>query len=319
MARLASKSNYQNILDGDHTALGLSYNTDLHSGIELRRTSHKAAEQKRRDSLKHCFEDLRQMIPNIVDKAPSKVYLLKKSFDYICHLKAELAQKHLELAQCRVQETHHTLQLDQWFLDLEQALGSDLEFETARISREIAEMSAAAVEMVRVGNQPSPKEKDKEKTKGGGNKPSPLGGRGGSGKAKGSAGGSSNSTHDSGGQGVEDTIAEEESLDEDEDEDEDDNEKVKRPLSGRKSNDSGVSESSGAHSVQSGSDRDSSRIPATLSAAGKKKKPLLSHNRTRSRSMKSVGSQGEGEDMVLDGEVDEEMEEAEDDDGEYDD
>ncbi|KDE07511.1 hypothetical protein MVLG_02185 [Microbotryum lychnidis-dioicae p1A1 Lamole] len=38
-------------------------------GGELRRTSHKAAEQKRRDSLKQCFESLRRILPPIAMNA----------------------------------------------------------------------------------------------------------------------------------------------------------------------------------------------------------------------------------------------------------
>lgn len=34
-------------------------------GMDQRRTSHKAAEQKRRDSLKNCFDDLRSLLPAI--------------------------------------------------------------------------------------------------------------------------------------------------------------------------------------------------------------------------------------------------------------
>ncbi|KAG0333706.1 hypothetical protein BG004_000727 [Podila humilis] len=198
MARLASKSNYQNILDGDHTALGLSYNTDLHSGIELRRTSHKAAEQKRRDSLKHCFDDLRQMIPNIMEKSPSKVFLLKKSFDYICNLKSEVAQRDLEMARMKAQnefmknaiETWITTQLSQgttttststdqgekdnvlrvmkqeflkqeWIMseeDLEKLTAKEIQ--AARAAVEMAELSAAAVEAARIGNQPGGQSKN---------------------------------------------------------------------------------------------------------------------------------------------------------------
>ncbi|KAF9956385.1 hypothetical protein BGZ70_009917 [Mortierella alpina] len=127
MARLASKSNYQNILDGDHTALGLSYNTDLHSGIELRRTSHKAAEQKRRDSLKNCFDDLRHMIPNIQEKSPSKVFLLKKSFDYICNLKSDVAKRDLELARLKAEHNFMTSAMQAWFTSLPE----DSPFKTA--------------------------------------------------------------------------------------------------------------------------------------------------------------------------------------------
>ncbi|KAF9900463.1 hypothetical protein EC991_007310 [Linnemannia zychae] len=176
MARLASKSNYQNILDGDHTALGLSYNTDLHSGIELRRTSHKAAEQKRRDSLKHCFDDLRHMIPNIVDKSPSKVFLLKKSFDYICSLKAELAQRDLTMARMQAQQEFFQRSLKEW-VSRQHASGGGMEgldaemggwrmseemldqatrreLEVAQMAADMAEQSAAAVEAARIGNQP---------------------------------------------------------------------------------------------------------------------------------------------------------------------
>ncbi|WFD06228.1 DNA topoisomerase [Malassezia vespertilionis] len=35
-------------------------------GLDQRRSSHKAAEQKRRDSLKHCFDELRCLLPMIV-------------------------------------------------------------------------------------------------------------------------------------------------------------------------------------------------------------------------------------------------------------
>lgn len=43
------------------------------SGVDQRRTSHKAAEQKRRDSLKHCFDELRSLLPGIAldDNIPS--------------------------------------------------------------------------------------------------------------------------------------------------------------------------------------------------------------------------------------------------------
>ncbi|KAL1915461.1 uncharacterized protein VTP21DRAFT_6585 [Calcarisporiella thermophila] len=85
-ARLATKSNYQTIRDGDSKLIGLSYSPELHSGIEMRRSSHKAAEQKRRDLLKHCFDDLRSVLPDIEEKNPSKVMLLRKSYEYISGL-----------------------------------------------------------------------------------------------------------------------------------------------------------------------------------------------------------------------------------------
>ncbi|CAD6973506.1 unnamed protein product [Tilletia controversa] len=51
-------------------------------GLESRRTSHKAAEQKRRDSLKYCFDELRGYLPNITldEEAPSGSTLCPDGF-----------------------------------------------------------------------------------------------------------------------------------------------------------------------------------------------------------------------------------------------
>ncbi|KAG0018257.1 hypothetical protein BGZ81_010323 [Podila clonocystis] len=216
MARLASKSNYQNILDGDHTALGLSYNTDLHSGIELRRTSHKAAEQKRRDSLKHCFDDLRQMIPNIMEKSPSKVFLLKKSFDYICNLKSDVAQRDLEMARMRAQNEFMKKAMQTWMVAHLSETGGALkeefmkqdwtmpeqelekltvkETQAAKAAVEMAELSAAAVEAARAGNQPGGQNKDGKNSQGDGDDSDddapPATAPKGSKKSSGSSGGS---------------------------------------------------------------------------------------------------------------------------------
>ncbi|KAF9317883.1 hypothetical protein BG003_000195 [Podila horticola] len=216
MARLASKSNYQNILDGDHTALGLSYNTDLHSGIELRRTSHKAAEQKRRDSLKHCFDDLRQMIPNIMEKSPSKVFLLKKSFDYICNLKSDVAQRDLEMARMKAQNEYMKNAMHTWMMthlanEASGALKEEFmkqdwtmpeqelekltvkETQAVRAAVEMAELSAAAVEAARAGNQPGGQNKDGKNSQGDGDDSdddAPPAAPRGSKKSSGSSGGS---------------------------------------------------------------------------------------------------------------------------------
>lgn len=164
------------------SALGLSYNTDLHSGIELRRTSHKAAEQKRRDSLKHCFDDLRQMIPNIMEKSPSKVFLLKKSFDYICNLKSDVAHRDLEMARMKAQNEFMKNAMQTWMMThlsgdvgalKEEFMKQDWtmpeqelekltikETQAAKAAVEMAELSAAAVEAARAGNQPGGQSKD---------------------------------------------------------------------------------------------------------------------------------------------------------------
>lgn len=66
IAHLSNKSNYQNTLEGRAAALGINpSNTSSSYGPDGRKTSHKAAEQKRRDSLKAGFDDLRLLLPPI--------------------------------------------------------------------------------------------------------------------------------------------------------------------------------------------------------------------------------------------------------------
>lgn len=65
MAHLSSKSNYQNILEGRGKDLGIGFPSESHTGVAVKKTSHKAAEQKRRDSLKSGFDDLRILLPPI--------------------------------------------------------------------------------------------------------------------------------------------------------------------------------------------------------------------------------------------------------------
>ncbi|UZJ55210.1 hypothetical protein CBS101457_004530 [Exobasidium rhododendri] len=111
-------------------------------GLESRRTSHKAAEQKRRDSLKYCFDELRGMLPaitldddapggsslgpdglpedqeeeefnmeevgdaesaRIANRAISKVALLRHSNEYLIRLKYRLARRDADLEYCRAQ------------------------------------------------------------------------------------------------------------------------------------------------------------------------------------------------------------------------
>ncbi|CAO3644409.1 unnamed protein product [Cunninghamella blakesleeana] len=59
---LATKSNYQNLMEGKAAALGIAFSPQIKSGLEVRRTAHKAAEQKRRDSLKEWFDRLRREV-----------------------------------------------------------------------------------------------------------------------------------------------------------------------------------------------------------------------------------------------------------------
>ncbi|CAE6524209.1 unnamed protein product [Rhizoctonia solani] len=66
IAHLSTKSNYQNTLEGRAAALGINpSNSSSSYAPDGRKTSHKAAEQKRRDSLKAGFDDLRLLLPPI--------------------------------------------------------------------------------------------------------------------------------------------------------------------------------------------------------------------------------------------------------------
>ncbi|KAJ1943404.1 hypothetical protein FBU59_002922, partial [Linderina macrospora] len=87
VTRLATKSNYQNIIEGHSELLGLKYHTEFKSGLEKRRTNHKQAEQKRRDSLKLCFDDLKTRLPELNPKLISKIYLLNEANVFIDKLK----------------------------------------------------------------------------------------------------------------------------------------------------------------------------------------------------------------------------------------
>ncbi|KAG1462201.1 hypothetical protein G6F56_005566 [Rhizopus delemar] len=115
---LATRSNYQNLMEGKGPALGIAFHSQIKSGLEVRRTAHKAAEQKRRDSLKEWFDKLRceveegyvkrqkSLMSQVIQaqelegsesldtmKPLSKVLLLQYAYEYIDDLKAKLSEK----------------------------------------------------------------------------------------------------------------------------------------------------------------------------------------------------------------------------------
>lgn len=135
----------QNILPGglsdqDRESWASTMKSSGGGGLESRRTSHKAAEQKRRDSLKFCFDELRGMLPaitldddvpggsmlgpdgyiedqesegftmeevgdaesaRIANRAISKVALLRHSNEYLIRLKHRMGRRDRDLALCR--------------------------------------------------------------------------------------------------------------------------------------------------------------------------------------------------------------------------
>lgn len=59
---LASKSNYQNILEGTHLP-GVSYPTELSTNLTSKRTSHKIAEQGRRNRINTALQEMSTLLP----------------------------------------------------------------------------------------------------------------------------------------------------------------------------------------------------------------------------------------------------------------
>ncbi|KAK4692204.1 hypothetical protein P7C71_g4951, partial [Lecanoromycetidae sp. Uapishka_2] len=59
---LASKSNYQNIIEGTHLP-GVSYPENLSTNLTSKRTSHKIAEQGRRNRINTALQEIAQLLP----------------------------------------------------------------------------------------------------------------------------------------------------------------------------------------------------------------------------------------------------------------
>ena len=59
---LASKSNYQNLLEGNHLP-GVTYPDSLSTGLSSKRTSHKVAEQGRRNRINDALKEMQALIP----------------------------------------------------------------------------------------------------------------------------------------------------------------------------------------------------------------------------------------------------------------
>jgi len=59
---LASKSNYQNLLEGNHLP-GVSYPDSLSTGLTSKRTSHKVAEQGRRNRINEALKEMQALLP----------------------------------------------------------------------------------------------------------------------------------------------------------------------------------------------------------------------------------------------------------------
>ncbi|KAI0842975.1 helix-loop-helix DNA-binding domain-containing protein [Hypoxylon sp. FL0890] len=68
---LASKSNYQNILEGN-TVPGVSYPSELSTNLTSKRTSHKIAEQGRRNRINSALQEIATLLPKNVTRELSE-------------------------------------------------------------------------------------------------------------------------------------------------------------------------------------------------------------------------------------------------------
>ncbi|PSN60285.1 hypothetical protein BS50DRAFT_506839 [Corynespora cassiicola Philippines] len=59
---LASKSNYEWIAEGRHAEMGLHFSTAMATGVMMKRATHRAAEQARRDRMKTAMVDLAEFL-----------------------------------------------------------------------------------------------------------------------------------------------------------------------------------------------------------------------------------------------------------------
>ncbi|PVU88868.1 hypothetical protein BB560_006332 [Smittium megazygosporum] len=103
---LTTKSNYQNIMEGNFMKIGLEYPKEIYSQIINKKTSHKITEQKRRDILKLGFSRLKSCIPlpkSSTSKAQSKISILNSAATYITQLEQLLAEKNRRIEQLESQ------------------------------------------------------------------------------------------------------------------------------------------------------------------------------------------------------------------------
>lgn len=64
---LTSKSNYQNIIEGN-TVPGVSYPSELSTNLTSKRTSHKIAEQGRRNRINSALQEIATLLPKKMTK-----------------------------------------------------------------------------------------------------------------------------------------------------------------------------------------------------------------------------------------------------------
>lgn len=111
---LAAKSNYQNILEGTHVP-GVSYPEALSTNLTSKRTSHKIAEQGRRNRINTALHEMQSLLPSRsgikaesgeskspegpIQQSNSKAATVESAIEYIKVLKDEATQREQQLQQ----------------------------------------------------------------------------------------------------------------------------------------------------------------------------------------------------------------------------
>ncbi|KAI9335335.1 hypothetical protein BDR26DRAFT_897588 [Obelidium mucronatum] len=95
--KLTHNSNYRNILEGESDLIGFDA-TEMTFELESKKEHHKVSEQKRRDSMKQNFDNLKVVLPQFSDKNPSKEKVLQFSREYILKLKQRIEENEATIA-----------------------------------------------------------------------------------------------------------------------------------------------------------------------------------------------------------------------------
>jgi Helix-loop-helix DNA-binding domain len=77
---LASRSNYQNLIEGTHVP-GVSYPTELSTNLTSKRTSHKIAEQGRRNRINLALQEMLHLLPKSSSRSPVEISSPKQDDD----------------------------------------------------------------------------------------------------------------------------------------------------------------------------------------------------------------------------------------------
>ncbi|KAJ3326029.1 hypothetical protein HDV06_002414 [Boothiomyces sp. JEL0866] len=100
---LSQKSNYKAILDGQSEHIGISGDSSLAKETKVKKTSHKEAEQMRRDKLKQAFISIKEVLPPFKEKNPSKVFILKRAREHVLDIQHANQQQDLEISYLKQQ------------------------------------------------------------------------------------------------------------------------------------------------------------------------------------------------------------------------